>query len=127
MKKLFTLTLIFLYSLSVLGVAVNKFYCCGELESVTFTTSEKYLKASKESKDAGCCQNEVQTFKVKDSHLSSSAKFLEAKIFATLLSPIPVFDFKVVSTKEVVLAYQSHAPPLGAKSPIYLQNCNFRI
>lgn len=126
-KKSVAALLIFIYTLSIIGLAVNKFYCCGKLESVSFFANPKHLNAEKQSKAEGCCKNEKQSFKVKDSHVSSDKIELNAKLFA--LVP-PVFSYSellIFSLVNKQLAYHIKAPPVYSGTPAYIFNCTYRI
>lgn len=127
MKKFATIFLISIYTLSVVGLAVNKFYCCGKLKSVSFFTNPNHLKAEKQFKTEGCCKNEKQSLKVKDSHVLSGKVELNTKNFT--LVPQGFFNSELLISSSVTnqLTYHIKAPPVYSDSPAYIFNCTYRI
>ncbi|HXI01170.1 MAG TPA: hypothetical protein VNI52_12960 [Sphingobacteriaceae bacterium] len=126
MKRLAVILLLTLYTISVMGVGITKFYCCGKLTSTSLLNNSNFSKAEKKSK-AGCCETTRASFKVKDSHMASSGKSIDVNVFdlppiviSYLLPPPPLI-------KESVVAFDSQAPPGSDGSPIYILNCTYRI
>jgi len=126
MKRTALIILIFLYTLSCLGMGVEKFYCCGKLASVSFLigTAESTPKAKKESP---CCKHEKQSFKVKDSHYGSAKMQYNQPVFAP--APIafiatPQLSFSAVPDQAGCYA---NAPPGVFSSSLYRLYQNYRI
>ncbi len=127
MKRSALIFITAIYLLSIVGIGVNRFYCCGRLAAITLI----YGAGDNTNKDAGeddkCCKNEKKNFKIKDTHVSAiSIAFIP-------VSPaiLPVFEnwnqFTILRERPSTIAYQSHAPPGNPDAPIYTLNCNYRI
>jgi len=126
-KKSAVLVLIFIYATSVIGLAVNKFYCCGKLESVSFIANHDHLQAEKDTKEAGCCKNEKESFKVKDSHISSEKVTIDAKFQEIApISVISIISFNHLSITEYIANFIK-GPPKYRSTPFYIFNCIFRL
>ena len=123
MKGITIIALIFIYAMSMFGISVKEFYCCGKLTSVTVSLSgSEKSKCSKE----GCCKAKKQYFKVNDTHLPTahiaSLRNFHTDLFLTY-NPIPTF----LKAEQPAIINGSHAPPLFDSVPLYLSNCVFRI
>src|SRR2546423_15583134 len=66
MKKAAIIFLVFIYALSVTGVAAKADYCCDHLKSV------KLVLADGAKDKEGCCKVKYQSFKVKDVHAAAN-------------------------------------------------------
>jgi hypothetical protein len=126
-KRIALLLLTAIYLLSLVGIAVNRFYCCGKLASVTITYAAADDGGYKSAKKNNCCKHEIKSFKVKDSHFSA----LSLSFSHPLPSITPTFIHldnetvgKVLSAK---IAFKSNAPPGSPATPIYTLNCAYRI
>ena len=128
MKRALLLTITFVYLLSSIGIAVNKFYCCGELKSISLSETSPMLDDCKMPvKEDGCCDIKSQTFKVKDQHLKSvSITALSVPAFIILQSFHKIdFDF-TVSPKDIPdLNYR--ASLVSNSVPIHGMNCTYKI
>ncbi|WP_158638424.1 HYC_CC_PP family protein [Panacibacter ginsenosidivorans] len=125
MKKLALIFIIVVYMLSIAGMAVNQFYCCGKLssESLSFLGSKQ-----KENNDASdCCKTTHQYFKIKDAHISSDHITSPEKYFTVIQTTFPLFEFTAPVILQAVSANNVNAPPLLAGNPIYIFNCTYRI
>ena len=128
MKRAFLLTMISVYLLSSIGIAINKFYCCGELRSTTIVESSEALADCKMPvQTPGCCDKSSKTFKVKDQHLASGSVTLTASPVISILNSFFRLDLvSPVSVKESI-AFNYHAPPDLSGKPLLILNCTFRI
>jgi hypothetical protein len=127
MKKYAAIFLVFIYTLSVIGLAVNKFYCCGKLESVSFVANPAHIKAEKETKNTGCCKNEKTTFQVKESHFASDKVVVNTNFIQLVpVSLVSNFCFDSILVTEFSSLF-IEGPPRYQRTPIYLFNCIFRI
>jgi hypothetical protein len=116
-----------IYLLSCVGIGVNRFYCCGKLASVTLT----YAMPDNSAKDSGvkdnCCKHEKQSFKVKDSHVTS-ASFIFNDVLPMLLPAQHHWVTVAVTAKDAAHTnYQTNPPPDNPSVPIYALNCTYRI
>ncbi|HXI00026.1 MAG TPA: hypothetical protein VNI52_07135 [Sphingobacteriaceae bacterium] len=126
MKKIAVILLLSIYSISVMGIAVNKFYCCGKFSSVSLLENSKFNSLEKNSKP-GCCKTTKTSFKVKDSHVTSSGKSLDVTEFALLPNLFSCSDLLQPVVQNKVTAFDSQAPPGSSANPIYILNCTYRI
>ncbi|QEC69253.1 hypothetical protein FRZ67_18775 [Panacibacter ginsenosidivorans] len=114
--------------LSTVGIAVNQFYCCSKLKSVSFSLNSKEQNICKnETNSDGCCKTTHQYLKVKDSHFASDDVSLGEKYFSILHTDFPVFELTVPRIQQAVASNNINAPPLLSKNPIYIFNCTYRI
>jgi len=124
-KRIAVILLVIIYSASVYGITINRFYCCGKLASVS-------LSAGHPSKNDGkavgstCCKTIKENFKVKDNHFSAKTDLTLKNSFA-LITPvffIPASQNRI-SLREIG-AYNSQAPPVQ-RDPLYILYSNYRI
>jgi hypothetical protein len=128
MKKIAIIFLLSIYTLSVLGVGIRQFYCCGKLKSTSITVlQEAKEKCGKSDKMKGCCKTKFKNFKVKDSHVSSDGITSFVKHFTDLHLFTPVFVTTTIVTQPLVVANTSHAPPANHAVPAYIFYCVYRI
>ncbi len=128
MKKAALILLLSLYTLSVAGIGIRQFYCCGKLKStnISFTRDSKQ-KCKNGDEKSDCCKTKYQTFKVKDSHIAAKDISSPANQFIDLHIITPSFDITALVTRPVNHTNESHAPPLHHGVPIYILNCVYRI
>ena len=129
MKKIAAILLITIYSLSVLGIGVRQFYCCGKLKSTNLTfIQEVKEKCGKSDAMKGCCKTKFHSLKIKDSHVAADGITGFVKHFSELYVVTPSFEVKTIANEPVVVANTSHAPPPKLHGvPIYILNCTYRI
>jgi len=124
-KRIAVILLIIIYSASVYGVTINKFYCCGKLANVSLSAS--YLsKTDSKTVGSGCCKTIKESFKVKDHHFSAKTELTLKNSFA-LITPVffvPAAPERI--TLREVIAYNSQAPPVQ-HHPLYILYSNYRI
>jgi hypothetical protein len=125
-SALILLTLVYL--VSCLGIAVNKFYCCGQLKTVSISTIENYVNdVNSSATTEKCCNQTSQTFKVKDQHIASSAVLLQSTpLFAIAHSKLALSELPSLSIKENIKTYYN-PPPNPSGNNIYNLFCNYRI
>ncbi len=125
MKKLALILLLAVYTVSVVGISVNRFYCCGKLAS-TSVSSLAFTNGS--AKDDGCCQHKQTVIKVKDTHEVSGithvakAGFLFINISFNANPNTAAYKFASLTHSNCI-----NAPPLLLHTPVYTLLCNFRI
>jgi hypothetical protein len=66
-KKIAVILLTLIYSASVYGVTINKFYCCGKLADVTLSAASSPKMDSKAG-NSDCCKIIKTNIKVIDIH-----------------------------------------------------------
>ncbi|PTQ99738.1 hypothetical protein C8P68_102568 [Mucilaginibacter yixingensis] len=126
MKRTALLILTLLYTLSSLGMSVERFYCCGKLANTTYAIGDSGNKEVKAAKADNCCKTVKTTFKVKDNHFSAKT-VLDFKNSVAVIAPVffvPVAPERAESP--VMNVYDSQAPPVH-RNPLYLLYANFRI
>ncbi|MFC0514234.1 hypothetical protein ACFFGT_08490 [Mucilaginibacter angelicae] len=125
MKKIAVILLALIYSVSVYGVTINKFYCCGKLADVSLSAASSSKMDSKAGNN-DCCKTIETNIKVKDNHFSAKTDLTFKNSFALI---IPVFfipaSLERITLKEVC-AYNSQAPPVR-RNPLYILYSNYRI
>ena len=128
MKKIALIFLISIYTLSVLGIGIRQFYCCGKLKSTSITLIlEVKEKCGKSDAMKGCCKTKFKNFKIKDSHVAADEIAGFVKHFTELHLSIPSFEIKALANEPIVVANTSHAPPERHAVPIYILHCAYRI
>jgi hypothetical protein len=128
MKKSSIIILILIYSISISGVGLKEFYCCGKLRSVTIAlTGNKEEKCNNGDNKDGCCKSKYQLLKVNDKHLASFYSVLPFKNNIEFLSSFILFQPIIFSTCQKAVIEGSPSPPVHSGVPIYLSNCVFRI
>jgi hypothetical protein len=122
MKRTALIFLTAIYLLSLVGIGVSRFYCCGKLTSVTLT----YATADHTDKN-NCCKHESKSFKVKDSHVTVNTIVLSQSISSLLLMPTDWSAINILTEQDTPVNYQANAPPGNPDIPIYTLNCAYRI
>ena len=128
MKKIAAILFLTIYSLSVLGIGVRQFYCCGKLKSTSLTlVQESKEKCSNSAAMKGCCKTKFKSLKVKDSHVTTDGNAVNfIKHFTDLDIPVAEFKSAALANEPVVVANTSHAPP-GKAIPLYIFHCTYLI
>jgi hypothetical protein len=128
MKKIALIFLLSIYTLSVLGVGIRQFYCCGKLKSTRITVvQEAKEKCGKSDKMRGCCKTKFKNFKVKDSHVSTEGIANLVKHFTEVQLFTPAFETITLVNQPTVVANASHAPPPHHGVAIYTLHCVYLI
>lgn len=129
MKKLALILLTSIYMLSVIGIGVSQFFCCGKLQQVNFSLKvDEFKTCKKDTKDDGCCKTVHKFFKVADSHTFSDVSISFAKDFPILDRHSLSFDFTSPAVQQSVASSNNiNAPPRPSSQPIYILNCSYRI
>lgn len=122
MKRTALLFLTAIYLLSLVGIGINRFYCCGKLTSITLT----YVSADHTDKD-NCCKHESKSFKIKDSHVTVTTTVLSQTAPAILPEAVYLSSAIIISERANHNGYQANAPPGNPDIPIYTLNCAYRI
>jgi hypothetical protein len=121
-KRTALLFLTTIYLLSLVGIGVNRFYCCGKLTSVTLT----YASADHTDKN-NCCKHESKSLKVKDSHVMVNATVLSQSVPILLPASAYWTAVNILTEQNAHINYQANAPPGNPDIPIYTLNCAYRI
>ena len=74
-----------------------------------------------------CCKTKKQYFKVKDQHFGAEAFSLNVNLFHTIIHSNYHLDFSMAGLNIAHSAINSHSPPDQPKTPVYIQNCTYRI
>lgn len=127
MKRLTLIFLCTLYAISILGVSIKEFYCCGKLKSVSVQFwNDSKSTCNKGDDRGGCCKSESQFFKVKDSHIAFSETSTADKYFGDVVLAVSPFRILKIESYSPSIANGIHAPP-GHQRDLYLLNCVYRI
>lgn len=124
-KKVLGLMLIFLYSMSISGLALNLHFCGKKLAKVQLLHQKVTSCCSeKAEKESGCCSNQAVKTKVSDSHTIGANLTLPA-IF-TFAVPSHLMSVKNTFSKgKKSNLWHFKAPPERISNQILL--CVFRI
>lgn len=131
MKKLAVIFLLLSYSMSIIGVTVKSFYCCGKLKSFSISFADNDQKKNSEKGGSfgnDCCKTKYQSFQVKDNHFITDEVKLPSKYFTQTVYDLSGFSSFNLISLEAKCGYQTHAPPLLQRNiPLYISNCVYRI
>lgn len=128
MKKIALILLISIYSLSMFGIGIREFYCCGQLQSATISfVQETKKKCSNDDSMSDCCKTKFKSFKVKDSHIPADGISSPVKHFTDLHLLTPFFEEVILANMPMDIANASHAPPPEHGIPLYILVCTYRI
>jgi hypothetical protein len=128
MKKFAVILLFVVYALASFGVVIKQFYCCGKLRSTNIGfVQSKPTGCKKGNEKNGCCKNEYQVFKIKDTHFASGSLQQHEKFFSEIYLPAQTNNNGNNIPLTEIITYSNHAPPLLSDRPLYLMNCIYRI
>lgn len=128
MKKIALILLIITYSLSVFGIGIRQFYCCGQLQSTTISfVQEVKEKCGKDDSMSDCCKTKFKSLKIKDSHIPSDGIISPVKNFTDHLLLTSFFEIMPLATKPIAISNARHDPPLHSGIPVYILFCTYRI
>ncbi|WP_343670961.1 hypothetical protein [Chitinophaga sp.] len=128
MKRITAICLLLLYSLTLVGLGVKQFYCCGKLKevSVGLAGATKH-ECEMEKEHKGCCETAFKTLKVEDSHFSAAGVTVPSTFFFTLVNvQLSAWTAEPVTD----LPYQlncGNGPPLHNIVPGYILHCIYRV
>ena len=129
-KRSGALSLAILYTITVLGFALNLHYCGSKVASVKTSAPAKAVKSDTTcGMKMNCCKNHQVEVKVKDDHQFEQTSFL-AKVFAFEIPKLPFQDFMFSAQKALLVKFFDRGPPSGkptGKVATFLKNCTFRI
>lgn len=116
-----------LYTVTVVGFALNLHYCFSHITAVDVNSPAKSCSMQMPGK-MKCCQDKHFEVKVKDVHEASSQSFL-SKLFGFELSKLPLINFFFSSQEDSSGNDLKKDPPdPPTNNPItFLKNCVFRI
>lgn len=121
--------LIAFYILIISGVTVNLHFCCGNLKTISFSSTSNESSCCKSKKTTkGCCHDTTILIKVKEKYFGGDTIKIRLAQFdgIDLVSSQHYFYvFKILKSDEIVVDY--HSPPPNYKTPIYLKNNVFII
>jgi len=124
-KKIAVILLTLIYSVSVYGITIDKFYCCGKLAEVPLSAIS-HSKMDSKAGDNACCKTVKTNIKVKDNHVSPKSDLTLKNSFALIIPSFFIPGSSERITSKVVNAYNSQAPPVQ-RDPLYILYSNYRI
>jgi hypothetical protein len=132
MKKLFTITLAFLYLAITSGLVLEMHYCMGKLAAsefsfVTHDHSKACSKCGMENGKNKCCKDEVKVVKLQDVHKQVSLDYQIDVPVAILPYHTWQYAYYAPVTSDRNYTYNSHAPPLISNVSMMVLNSVFRI
>ena len=128
MKKIISTITVFLYFAVTCGIMVNFHYCMDRYSSFKLyaPADEKCDLCGMNTKNHGCCRDEVKILKLQDDQKTSEVVFSFYNV--TPLEIIPSeFICSAFFSVPVSEHFNNHSPPLLTMQDTYLQNCVFRI
>lgn len=129
-KRKIAFSLVAIYLVSVIGLAMSLHFCGGKLAEVSFFKEKASCKICKNEAvakhDDGCCHNAQIDIKVKDSHQSGiQTKIPDLIGFNLFFHPVvanilhQIFPIFLAKT-------ENKAPPFTAQVSLHIFNCVFR-
>ncbi|MEN0055622.1 MAG: hypothetical protein AAGC65_18230 [Mucilaginibacter sp.] len=128
MKKSGALLLTLLYTVTVLGFALNLHYCGSELASVKIDSPAASCKMMQECSKMKCCKDKQLQIKVKDAHQVEPFSII-SKLFGVGIARAS-FNGVFTPTRQVSVDQSLERGPPGRPLPsilIFIKNCIFRI
>ncbi|WP_295770927.1 hypothetical protein [uncultured Mucilaginibacter sp.] len=133
-KRTGAFSLAILYTITVLGFALNLHYCGNKVAKVKLSAATAPVTEKKADMNCGmkmdCCKNHKVDVKVKDTHQQAEQTSFLAKIFAFEMPKLPFEDFIFSAQKALLEKFYDRGPPEDepkSKVATFIQNCNFRI
>jgi len=128
MKKVAIILLLGIYPVSITGIGIREFYCCGKLE----TTSIVFLQPLKEKNSnenvmSGCCKTTFKNVKVKDSHVAADVIIIAGKYFTNLHLYTDQLAIESLARIPFDVANATNPPPGHHGISIYILDCVYRI
>jgi len=125
-KRVAVILLLLIYTASVCGITITKFYCCGKLAGVSLSVSPALKSDHKAASGSDCCKIVKANFKVKDNHVSAKTGLSLKKSFAL----VDLVFFNPASLEKIALkelqGYNSEAPHVQ-RNPLYILYSSYRI
>jgi hypothetical protein len=127
MKKIAVILMVSIYAMSICGISVNRFYCCGALKSTGISTA---IFSKQNKADDGCCRHTQTILKVSDSHENASlaevTKINTGYFVCDVFAPDANNNLSrcyLTSGKNII-----NGPPVQSPvTPLYIQLCTYRI
>ena len=129
MKKIVVILLICVYALATMGFSLKRFYCCGNLKtiSLSLTGNDDNTCSKSHSNKDHCCKNKFQYFKVKNTQIIASHINLPVNSFVFITLDHLSFKTIIFAPQKSIISYRSNAPPLYDNVPVYISNHVFRV
>lgn len=128
MKKLASISLLLFYLLSIGGVSVHSFYCCGEMTSVRITYAPPPNQHSPKGTNNNCCNDVTHFFKIHDAQqvATTDFSFTSPVLQVPILSPTLVL---IIGVEQTALNHSlvSQFPPGRTALPLFIRNESFLI
>ena len=127
LKRIGALLFVLLYTVSVYGIALNLHYCGKLLTSVNINSAAKDCSMLMDGK-MKCCKDKHIEVKVKDVHQAQVWQYASAKVVIAL--PVKLLDSYVFEPQTAFTALRPNKAPPDPDlpgTPIFIQNCSFRI
>ena len=114
--------------LSTARLAVNKFYCCVKLKSISFSWQSNGKSRCKIAiPEDDCCKNTHTYSKIIDVHAGYDVVSFSKKFFSTSHFNFSFFKFYTTQTQLASTTSNINSLPLLSATLIYILNCNYRI
>lgn len=134
-KRTGALSLAILYTITVLGFALNLHFCGSKIAKVKLSAATTAPVPEKKADmtcgmKMDCCKNHKVTVKVKDTHQQVEQTSFLAKIFSFEIPKLPFEDFIFSAQKALLEKVFDRGPPENepkSKVATFIQNCTLRI
>jgi len=129
MKKIFLITILFLYLIPSIGITVSAHFCRGELSGISFgAEKQKRCGCKVGAVRKNCCEDVVLSMKIKDDQQKvAPVSFKLVQLAALPSKPDFAHPLVILSVEKPTVIYPVEIPPGRFKQPLYLQNESFLI
>jgi hypothetical protein len=127
MKKIVTITLLFIFAGSTMGIGITQFYCCGHLKSTSISFSKSDNSNSAKNHAISCCKSTIKNLKLQDNYIGSDYIFSSVKSGAVAVLFTSCHNEKQSLNLMPHFLRQSLSPPPNQGVPIYIFDCVYRM
>jgi hypothetical protein len=112
-KRFLVIAILLSYSIASFGINLNLFYCCGQLEAISFDAPQKEKRGCNTEEKEGCCENKtISVKKIQDTQNSSEQIVLQ--LSAPQLLPAIVHQ---PNHKGIAIAITGDSAPFYTEPP----------
>jgi hypothetical protein len=104
-------------------------YCMGKMVAwgLWRTQDKDACGTCNMDKKKGCCEDKKQSVKIESKHNFQSATFDLSKVLIDLPEQYGINHTQTVYRPAIISYPQTNSPPGTNKTPIYINNCAYRI
>lgn len=128
MKRIISVTMLFVFLMSNIGLAATLHYCGGNLCSIDFFSSFKNpCRCEKMNMIRDCCKDKTTYLKVKSDLATTNSYMIKIASQKALQNNVPASGEASFTRVQFTTADFYHPPPFKPKAPVYLLDCAFLI